>query len=233
MLSSPCPRGCSDNYCCFVLLTEIFFSAFERSRGKVLNRNFEKIITLETNPLPFWDSLSARGMKGNHCLQKLYLKMFQFGKPMTAGFTLLVLGACRACGARNANKLPSFHREHDSLKATTAAMQAVHSRLEINERSLSWLHLEEKSLLWFKCSFSQTVFSGVPLAQWILNGEVATATLLGCWKNPSGTRPHDCPEAYYLLVCNFFTGSLMKSTLPLCLFQKLSTFLKEMTLERQ
>lgn len=52
---------------------------------------------------------------------------------MRASFTLTVLGCCRACGARNVNKLRSFHREHGRPAATTAALQDVQRRLEIYE----------------------------------------------------------------------------------------------------
>lgn len=100
----------------------------------------------------------------------------------------MVKGCCRACGARNVNKLPSFHRERGSPADTTAAQQAVHTRLEIHKRVCSDCISKKNHSCGLKSSFFQTVFSRVPLAQWILNSEVATATLLGCWKNPSGTR---------------------------------------------
>lgn len=77
----PMSQGCSDNYCCFILLTEMlilfFFPIFKGSRGKVLNKTFQKIIIiLETKPLCFRDSCFARGIKSNHCLQELWLSMF-------------------------------------------------------------------------------------------------------------------------------------------------------------
>lgn len=148
---------------------------------------------------------------------------------MPASFTLMALGCSRACWGQECQQTPKLSQGAWQSCSDHCCTASCAPKIGDLRRSLSWLQLKEKSLLWSKCSFFHTVFCRVPLAQWILNSEVATATLLGCWKNPSGTRLHDCSKAQCLLVHNFFMGSLMKSTLPpLWLFQKLSTFLKEM-----
>lgn len=142
----------------------------------------------------------------------------------------MVLGCCRAGWARNAPNLPRFCRGHGSPADTTAALQAMHARSEIHERVCPNC-FSKKSFLWCKSIFF--VFSGIPLAQQILNREVATATLPVCRKE--GFHPSIKDKTIWLLwgAHNSFTWPLMKPTLPWCLLQKLSTFLKEIRFKSQ
>lgn len=64
-------------------------------------------------------------------------------------------------------------------------------------KSPSWFYHKKIPLVVWKLLLFWAVFSGIPLAQWILNREVATATPLGCWKEggftlPLGTGLYDC-----------------------------------------
>lgn len=73
-------------------------------------------------------------------------------------------------------------RSQDFTGGTTApqTLQAVCTRSEIYEGICpDWISKNPSCGL---SSFFWAVFSGIPLAQWILNREMATATLLGCWK---------------------------------------------------
>lgn len=102
-------------------------------------------------------------------------------------FPLMVLGSCRA-GGEGIPHLPSFCRGHSSPAVTAAALQAMCARIY---GGVSPDCISKNPLLWSKSSFFWAVFSSIPLAQWILNRDVATATLLG-FTLLSGTGLYDC-----------------------------------------